>query len=489
MSCPNDLFAAAAIALVLHPSASRAEPLGAPGNQWLGMNTGHESNGAAMQAVMKDFKTVGLRAARKGGNVSTATPSQALSDQDAVVETMAAAGVRIHWVINYRGHGINPAGTSRKELASLDLDGPVMATWLENYKQRCVELFVRYSSPGREKILHYIVGNEPNLGDNFTSLEGRPDVAVKLTRAMYEAARQVNPRILVQCPPVSTPEAPYLQEMIKLGVAGYCHIIGIHVYGGQTHPGRLDKPWQWLQAAGVTDKPVAISEAGVSTGWNPAWSDNKRQWQSDWLNNFHVMAKRYGYSFGLLFTHDDDHTADWALLRADGARVQPSWDEISTLTKPQGLRNPGFETANDIRRQWYPEHNPDTDWPSGFDWQFNANPRGGVHCARISTNARWDTAAHQVVDNLTPGTTYRVTGWIRSDSPKGGRFNICGSQAHNGIQSFASDTITTNTWTQVAVEVTPTNPWIVISLNALKNESASSVYFDDFSVVPAAAPK
>ncbi len=459
------------------------------GGQWLGMNSGSEGTAATMQIVMNDFTAVGLRAVRKGNNVSTNSPSTALTNQDGVIDTMFNAGQEIHWVINYRGNGINPAGTARTELASLDINGTIMTTWFNNYKQRCIDLFTRYSPPGNEKILHYIVGNEPNLGDNFTSLEGRPDVAVRLTRAMYEAAQQVNPNIMVQSSPVSAPDATYLQQMINGGLANYCDVIGVHMYGSQTHPGRADRPWVWLQAAGVFNKPVAISEAGVTIGWNPSWSSSGRQWQSDWLNNFYVMAKRYGYSYGILFTHDADHSADWALLRAAGAQVQPSWNEIdNTLTNPQGLRNATFETPNDIRRQWYPEHNPDTNWPAGFNWQFATNPRSGTSCAQIRTNTGWDTSAHQVVDNLNPGATYRVTAWIRSESPSGGLFYIAGSQAYNGIQTFNSSLVTTNTWTQVSVDVVPTNPWIVISLTTKKHPSTSFAYFDDISVTKLSGP-
>jgi len=134
-------------------------------------------------------------------------------------------------------------------------------------------------------------------------------------------------------------------------------------------------------------------------------------------------------------------------------------------------------------RQWYPEHSPTTNWPTGFNWQYATNPKSGTYCAQIQTNTGWNTSAHQVVDNLIPGVTYRVTGWIRSESPSGGFFYIAGSQAYNGIQTFNSSLITTNTWTKVSVDVTPTNPWIVISLTTIKNSTTSYAYFDDVEVV------
>ncbi len=464
-------------------------PLNAWGGEWLGMNVGYATV-TETQSVVNDFNAVGLGAIRRGGNVpSNTTQTQDLANQDSYINTMFAANLEIHWIVNYRGYGVEPAGTALANLPGIDINGATMALWFDKYKARCIDLFTRYSSPGNVKILDYIVGNEPNLSDPFTTLHSRPDIAVKLTQAMYEAAQQVNPDIAVESPPVSQPDTPYLQEMINLGVANYCDVIGVHIYSDQTQPLRIEKPWVWLQAAGVTNKPVGVSEAGVTIGWNPAWSTNARQWQSDWLNNFYVMAKRYGYSFGLLFTHDQDHSADWALMRVAGAQVQPSWNELdNTLTNPQGLRNAGFETPNDRLRQWYPEHSPTTNWPAGFNWQYATNPKSGTYCAQIRTNNGWDTSAHQVVDNLIPGATYRVTGWVRSESPSGGLFYIAGSQAYNGIQTFNSSLVTTNTWTQVTVDVVPTNPWIVISLTTKKHPSTSYAYFDDISVTKLSGP-
>lgn len=467
-----------------------AQPLNATGEQWLGMNFGYAGPGSTYQSVANDFKAVGIGAIRNGGNITTSLPSPELAKQDEAIDTFHKAGLEIHWVINYRGRDINPAGTKLADLPDFDAKGPAMATWCDNYKQRCIELFTRYSSPGKTKIRHYIVGNEPNLSDPFTGLHNRPDICVKLTQAMHEAARQVNPEIRVESSPVSRPDATYLKDMLALGLAKYCDVIGVHMYGGQTHPGSIDKPWLWLQAAGVRDKPVGISEAGVTIGWNPKWSKSPRQWQSDWLCNFHVMSKLYGYSYGMLFTHDDDHKADWALMRVAGARSQPSWDEIDkNLSVPQGLRNAGFETANDIRRQWYPEHHPDHPWPKDFDWQNRDNPKSGSFCAQIRANSKWETKAHQIVDNVIPGKTYQIKGWVRSESPDGASISIGGSQVHNGIQTFQTATVTANTWTQVGVDVTPTNPWLVISLITKKTDVQGSACFDDITVEPMSSPQ
>ena len=130
-----------------------------------------------------------------------------LAEQDALVEYYSSRGYIIHSVINYRGTSINLDGTNLDQLATLDINGPIMAQWISNYKAACKFIMNRYKG----KISNYICGNEPDLHDDFTGLAGRPDVAVKLTKAMFEASNEVaqrswwNPHLLaVPTPAISS---------------------------------------------------------------------------------------------------------------------------------------------------------------------------------------------------------------------------------------------------------------------------------------------
>ncbi len=464
---------------------------------WVGMNLGY----GTPDDVIPDFRAAGLRTIRTGGNKTDP------AEHESHIQQMVDAGLRIHWVFNYRGNGIDPKGTGRDELANLDLNGPVMKQWFDNYKARCIKFMRHYSEPGKERLRFYIVGNEPNKRDPHTGLPGRPDIAVRLTRAMAEAANEVNPKgIFVQSPSMSQPDDEYLREMIvELGVADHCDIIGTHMYGSQTLSWRSGKPWVWLKEAGAR-RLVACTESGVSTGWTPKGYDG-REWQADFMAMSQVMERRFGYAAGILFTHDDDHTADWALMRAKGEVLQPNWDFIkNVLTRQRQLVNGGFEQANDPRSMWTPHVNIDIPgWLSDrFDWQDTKAPHSGKSSVRFIPNTPENRIlsrrekgeavpelvpepliAYQVATvGITPGKPVTVTAFARTTGTPGttATLSVQGYDPLDGM-ARAEKSTTSAEWTQLSVTVTPVNPWIVIGLEAPPADHAGDcVWFDDISV-------
>ncbi len=455
---------------------------------WLGMNLGYANADELNRVVLPDFKNVGLQAIRTGGN--KANPA----DHEADVDAMRGAGLEIHWIINYRGAGINPKGTAVSELSALDLNGPVMKTWFDNYKARCKALMQYYSAPGKERIRYYVCGNEPDKKDLNTGLPGRPDVAVRLNRAMAEAAMEINPDgIIVESSAVAAPDAEYLHQMLKMGLAHHCHVVGTHVYGSQTVDYRLNKPWEWLKEVHQS-RPVACSESGVTTGWTPK-GVNGRDWQSDYMAQWFVKSHCLGYEYGILFTHDHDHTPDWAQMRTKEGILQPNWDLIKDLTQPRGLVNGDFEAPNDPRRLWTPDRNIDhpTWLDEQFVWQSDEKPHGGKFSVRFN-QGQWrnlpvkqfaDThpTAYQVVSRgIIPGRPVTVHGFIRTTGKKAW-LTLNGYDRMHGEAIAGSGTITAAEWTAVEVTATPTNPWIVIGLHAeVGDQDTDFTWFDDITV-------
>ncbi len=456
----------------------KIEP-GAFTGQWLGMNRGR----GPLQPVIDDFKAIGLRATRNGANHA----DPAVSEAD--ITAMLDAGLQIHWVINYRGNGVDPTGTSVALLSQLDLNGPVMKQWYDNYKARCIAYMRHYSAPGEERILYYITGNEPDKRDNHTGLPNRPDVAARLVRAMAEAAREVNPRIIVQSSPVAQPDTDYLRRMIvDHRVQDHCDVIGTHVYGNQTLNHRLGKPWEYLREAGGPMIPVACTEAGVSTGWTPKGGDG-RQWQTDFMAHWYIKTKRMGYAYGILFTHDDDHTPDWAKMRVGDQRLQPNWDYIEqVLTQPRAFANGGFEDTNDVRSGWVPDRNLDI--PGWMDDRLNFQAtdevRTGKFAARINQGGyEHHLAAYQLVEQgIEPGKPVTVSGYIKTTGGSAS-LSVNGFNRLNGDET-RRERVDATEWTPVEITVTPTNPWIVIGIESHPADAAEAfAWFDDITVVTA----
>ncbi len=432
---------------------------------WLGMNIGYAGalgDTSEIRSVASDFAAVGIGIARCGGN--KADPSQ----YDAHTAELIAAGLEPHWAINYRGEDLDVSGSNISSIAKLAIDGPEMADWTKRYKQRCLTIMRHFSSPGAERVRHFICGNEPDLKDASTGLPGRPDIAVRLCRAMFEAARETNPAIIVESGPVSAPHSGYLRTMIvDHGLAGVCDVIGTHVYGAQVLDQGLGKPWEFLAEAGVRHA-VACSESGVTTGW--AKGTEGRQWQTDYLALHRAKLHRMGYQYGILFTHDEDHSPDWALMRVGGERLQPAWDFITTvMSKPARFRNGGFEEPNDVRSGWVPDRNIDVPgWmDKQFAWQASDQVAEGASALRIDQGSwKWDIAAMQVVDDgIVPGHPVTIRGQIRTTGHAPARLSVCGFDRLAGNETVSRSVIATD-WTRVEITVMPTNPWIVVLVGA-----------------------
>jgi hypothetical protein len=448
-------------------SPLRAQNAGAiKPDAWLGMNHGDLDQ----PVFISDLKTVGIQMVRDGFN---AEPN---AEFDAKVNAYVAAGIDAHISVNMRGSGINVS------------DYP---TWLQNYKQRCVDIMTAYKG----KLHYYIVGNEPDKRDAFT---GRltPEQAVDFTRMAYQASRQVDPSggIKIESPPISSPRPikDYFKKMLAAGLTDCCDYIGIHVYSSQINDGRLDNPWILEQQQGGTQKPIAVSEMGTSADWAPKTftPEQKAQWKADFLDMAYVQLHRYGMANVILF--EGSSSSKWpntfAILR-DGSTTRnvlpTTYDEMQHHFKSSPLQDGGFEEPNDFKHQWVVYHDPTEEtWDaSAFNFQSPGGHSGASALQIDTSTGKGPRIVRQVVSGITVGRPVIISAWALSNDAGGATLKAQGYNATAGNAEAAATTQSKGNWEQLSVTVTPTNPWVVIELSApTKNVAGSYVKFDDVAV-------
>jgi RNA polymerase sigma factor (sigma-70 family) len=457
------------------PAPVTASPVAPPGaapavaaapDTWLGINHGV----VAQATLLGDLTACGLHVVRDGFNDP---PDAAFA---AKVDGYVAAGVEAHVSINMRGSGIDVA------------DYP---TWLRNYRQRCVDIMTAYKG----RLRYYIVGNEPDMRDAFT---GRltPEQAVDFTRMAYEASRVANPAggIAVESTPLSSPSpgGDYFARMLAAGLTDRCDYVGIHVYSNQINDGRLDRPWRQMREHGGTQKPIAVSEAGISADWAPKGSTPAaiQQWKADFLDQAWVQFHRYGIANVILF--ESSSTSRWpgtfALLR-DGtpqtAILATTYAELSGHLKPHPLEDGGFEAPNDPKRQWVVYDDPaDATWSvAGFDFQ-SPHGHGGAAALQIETAAPGARIVRQVAHGVVVGQPVTLSAWAYASGAVGATLRAQGYDATAGAAESAATTRRVGAWELLTLTVTPTNPWVVVELSAAvaKPVPGAFVRFDDVSL-------
>ncbi|MBC8102069.1 MAG: hypothetical protein H7Z41_05725 [Cytophagales bacterium] len=390
--------------------------------------------------------------------------------------------------------------------------------WYAAWRTYCQDVMTR----NKGKIFYYIVDNEPDKDQNNLTQFYRWDHAVQFTRIAYQVAKQVDPRIQIECPPVSRSKVEYLHEMLQGGIANYCDYIGLHMYNDQIDERyfttqNIAAPWIWMSEGNAPlFKPLSCSENGVNAGAAPAGAI-PRQWSADWLNLNYLQLKRYGYSHSILFDWSgaaQSGDVNWGLCVDPNTRalLQPTYSEIQDHLRVSPFNNGGFESATDIKRgPWVVYHSSaDALPPAESTWiepHFaDPNAKSGAYSAlfRVGANSLTSTNPNvenrmflrQVAQHLTPGATYTLSAWTRWTGSQQGLLRAEGFDPLDGdavAEAVAEPPVgAANQWRKLSVTIRPSTTSMVISLyTRATGVPGDVVYFDDVQLVqtaPAAVP-
>jgi hypothetical protein len=447
---------------------------GEPDLDWAGAsaNTGYLTNPYGTDVYQDgaevEMNALGLGLIRMGmdsmGGSVVGQPVN-FSHRDRRVDSHLAAGLNIHAVISYYAHvskGSNPD------------------QWKANYRWFCSEVFKHY----KDKVKYYIVDNETDLRSGDPA-----SLAVDMTRIAYEEAKKVSSDILIESPPTSNPGTDYLRQMIDLGITRYCDVIGVHNYGAQildNHGFSLRKPWEYQKAAnlakGYPMRPVASSESGTSTEWVKWTSTNRRNYNARWMRMNWLQLKRYGYDSVLLYSLNSTvpnqafDIADYDSAAQKWVRLEPTWSAVQSAYDKVDFANGGFEEPNNRDLEWIVYFNPDIEFPP--EWtraHFLMDGKGRSGKGYLSFTSG-NNIVRRVVSNLTLGKKYKISAYTKGN----GKLKALGYLKHAGADETVATSSNTTDWQPLTVEFTPTNPWVVISL-----EGDGAVLFDDVTFGPA----
>lgn len=415
---------------------------------WAGINPihgGQLANSQILSNSLRGIRELGLRMARVGVD-------HPLDRQEQIFNSFLSQGVTIHAVLPMGGR--SP----------------------EQYRSFANATMQRFKG----KVSYYIVGNEPNLND-YT-----PEQAVEYTRIAYEESRKVAPdgSIRVESSPTSSPGTKYLKSMIDLGVTRYADLVGVHSYGTQIndkHSLGISRPWEYMaeanRAKGYPIKPVASSENGTATGYAPAGLDG-RLYQARWFYQNYVQHKRFGYDNILLYALDSSYPGEQydiaTMCGTDLCRRQPTFDAVKLIYQERPFANGGFERPNNRELDWVVVF--DTGQVNPVEWSRVSFPAGDAKEGNVALRAVAPVKVRRVANFITPGQAATITAWVKVDNGATAKLKAQGYNHLNGAAEVVAESAGTNGgWRQLTLSVTPSNPWVVISL---ETEGRGTVLWD-----------
>lgn len=361
---------------------------------------------------------------------------------------------------------------------------------------RSVAEYAAVFERNKNTVKYYILDNEPDLGPKFT-----PAQVVEFARRAHEASRQVDPRggILIESAPLGSSngeDGVYMRNQLNLGLTQYADVVGFHSYRVQLNDNSEKSPatlWRLMRAAhttyGYPMKPIACSECGARIQWAPAGVEG-RLYMARWFRQAYNQMKRWGVSNMILFTispaiiPNDPTGTGMGIGVVNGnswTKFQPVWDSIKPTLTDRPFANGTFEETNDKELEW--AINYVNTQANPVEWTRADFVRGDAVNAHAGTGYMRATAPVQVrrvANFLTPGRTYTVTAWVNVGVGATAKLKALGYNRTGGDEEIVtSKTNTSGAWQQVTLNVTPTNPWVVVSL---ETEGSGTVRWDDVTI-------
>ncbi len=264
---------------------------------------------------------------------------------DRVIDEIKAAGLEPYPILCYNAAWSPDASPATDEARA-------------QFANYAYQLINRY----KDKVRLWEVWNEPNITPFWVP---EPDAAlyVDLLREVYAKAKEADPTCTIVGFCTAGADLEFIKEGYEHGAKDYIDAVSFHHYSDLKEEGVLEGEIravrQIMRRYGDQDKPVLITELGLSTGPSPILTAYDEEEQASWMIKKHLVSIAGGIAQLYWFKMKDDKSETepdgyWGLVRHDYSE-KPSavaYRQMTALLKDaQYIGSPHSLATNRDRNQ------------------------------------------------------------------------------------------------------------------------------------------
>lgn len=195
----------------------------------------------------------------------------------------------------------------------------------------------------RGRVSWWQVWNEPNI-EPFWSPDPDPVAYTLLLEETARRAREADPKARLVGMNTAGADVDFMEACYRLGAAQYIDAVAFHHYNAEPQEAILDRQIRQvrriMERHGDGNKPLLITELGLSTGESPVVPVSEPEFQASWMVKKHLQARAGGVDqlFWFKLVDDPPHPAPdgfWGLYQSD-YQAKPAATAYRTMTERLG---------------------------------------------------------------------------------------------------------------------------------------------------------
>lgn len=245
---------------------------------------------------------------------------------DMILDLIEERGLRALPILCYNGPGWEQSAV-------------ITAENREAFGEYVHQMVTRYSG----RVQWWQVWNEPNI-EPFWSPDPDPELYTLLLREAATRAREADPNVRLVGMNTAGADIDFMEASYRHGASHYLDAVAFHHYNAEADESVLEEQIRSVRRVmrrhGDGDKPLMMTEFGLSTGPSPVIATSNPEFQASWLVKKHLVARAAGVSqaFWFKLMDDPDEPAPdgyWGLLKSDFS-PKPSAHAYEVMTTNLG---------------------------------------------------------------------------------------------------------------------------------------------------------